>query len=92
MYIPRRTHQNQVTEDSLDIYVGSGSMYLCRGLTGHIYSKEDSPKSRYKAVTGKVYVQKQYAEEDSPDINIPPRTHRNQVTEDKLEIYTLYSC
>ena len=52
MYIPTRTHRNQVTEDSLDIYVGSSSMYLCRGLTGHIYSKEDSPKSRYKGVTG----------------------------------------
>jgi hypothetical protein len=94
IYIPRRTRRNQVlsyseyrgvTDGSIFIQVytySSSSMYICRGLTGHMYSDEDSPKSSDRGLTGNGYVVVVcISVEDSPDIYIPTRTHQNQVTE-----------
>jgi hypothetical protein len=62
--------------------VASSSVYICRGLTGHIYSDDDSLKSSDRGLTGNGYVVVAcISVEDSPDIYIPTRTHQNKVTE-----------
>jgi hypothetical protein len=61
-------------------------MFICGGLTGQIYSDEDSPKSSDRGLTGNGYIVVVCIfVEDSPDIYIPTRTHQNQVTEQGLK-------